>query len=114
MSDESVLEYLRSLRARYMQFWPLTDLLEKMMADIEQIKADVAALQDAEAAAASELGQLADLVTAMRQSGAAAVTDEQLAELHDSLQSVTTALTAATQSAQTETEPPHPEQQATA
>lgn len=105
-------DYLRALRAKYLKFWPLTELLEKMMADIEQIKADVAALQDAGAAAANELQALVDTVAALKEGGANAVTDEQLANLHDNLQSVTTALTAATQSAQTEVAPPHPEQQA--
>jgi uncharacterized coiled-coil protein SlyX len=37
------------------------------------------------------------------------VTEEQLNNLHDSLQSVTTQLTAATQAAD-EAEPPHPQQ----
>lgn len=80
------------------------------MADIEQIKADVAALQDAGAAAANELQALVDTVAALKEAGPGAVTEDQLNALHDNLQSVTTALTAATQSAQTQVEPPHPEQ----
>ena len=96
-------DYLKALRAKYLKFWPLTELLEKMMADIEQIQADIAALQDAEAAAANELQDLADLISQLREAGASAVTDAQLEQLHDSLQSVTTQLTAATQSAQTQT-----------
>jgi hypothetical protein len=103
---DDVFDYLRQLRARYLQFWPLTDLLEKMMADIAQIQADIAALKDAEAAAANELETLANLITTMQ---AGTVTQAQLDEIHDSLQSVTTQLTAATQAAQT-AEPPHPAQ----
>ena len=105
-----MIEYLRALRTKFLPLWNLTEILEKMMADIAQIQADVAALQDAGAAAANELQTLVDTVTSLREAGASAVTDEQLDALHDNLQSVTTALTAATQSAQTETEPPHPEQ----
>jgi multidrug resistance efflux pump len=104
--DDEMLDYLKQLRARYMQFWPLTDLLEKMMADIAQIQADIAALKDAEAAAADELERLANLLTSMQ---AGTVTQAQLDEIHDSLQSVTTQLTAATQAAMA-SEPPHAEQ----
>jgi uncharacterized coiled-coil protein SlyX len=102
--DDEMLDYLKTLRARYLQFWPLTDLLEKIMADIAQIKADVAALQDAQAAAANELESLTNII-AQLQAGTP-VSEEQLEALHESLQSVTTSLTAATQAARS-AEPPH-------
>ena len=113
-----MLDYLKALRTKYLKFWPLTELLEKMMADIAQIQADVAALQDAGAAAANELQDLADTVAQLREAGADNISDADLEQLHDNLQSVTTSLTAATQSAQTQSEPPaappvdppHPEQ----
>jgi hypothetical protein len=108
MSDDEMLDYLKTLRGKYLKFWPLTELLEKMMADIAQIQADVAALKDAEAAAADELEKLANLLGSLQ---AGQVTQAQLDELHDNLQSVTTQLVAATQSAQA-AEPPHPEQTA--
>jgi multidrug resistance efflux pump len=95
--DDEMRSYLKALREKYLWFWPLTDLLEKMMADIAQIQADVKALQDAEAAAANELQALADSVAELQ---AGAVSQEQIENLHDSLQSVTTSLVAATQSAQ--------------
>jgi hypothetical protein len=88
-------------------FWPVLDILETMMTDISQIQADVAALQDAEAAAADELATLASQVNAMREAGANNVSDEDLAQLHDNLQSVTSALTLATESAQQSA--PHPD-----
>lgn len=101
----------QQLKAMYEKlWWPLTDRLEKIMADLTQIQNDVAALKDAQAAAADELEALANQVNDLRNAGADNVSDEDLATLHDNLQSVTTALTAATQSARTSTDPPHPEQ----
>lgn len=98
-----MLDYLRTLRTKYLKFWPLTNLLEAMMADIEQIKADVKALQDAQAAAADELEDLTNIVAELQ---AGTVTQAQLDNLHESLQSVTSQLTAATQAAD-QAEPPH-------
>jgi uncharacterized coiled-coil protein SlyX len=104
VGDTEMLDYLKALRTKYLKFWPLTDLLEKMMADIAQIQADIAALQDASAAAANELEDLTGIIAELQ--AGQTLTPEQLDALHDSLQSVTTSLTAATQAAD-QAEPPH-------
>jgi len=81
------------------------------MADVEQIKQDILDLQAAQVGAVGELQALADQVAALKDAGASAVTDEQLAVLHDNLQSVTSALVTATQQAQGGGEaPPEPTQ----
>jgi uncharacterized coiled-coil protein SlyX len=98
------MEYLRSLRSKWLDLWNLTTIVEDMMATIDQIQADVAALQDASAAAANELEDLTNIISELQ--AGVPVTEEQLNNLHDSLQSVTTQLTAATQAAD-ESEPPH-------
>lgn len=69
------------------------------MADVEQIKQDIADLQAAESGAVSELEALADQVAQLKDAGASAVTDDQLEELHNNLQAVTSGLVEATQSA---------------
>jgi multidrug resistance efflux pump len=99
-------KYLHTLRRRRLYLWPLTQILEEVMADIAQIQADITALQNAEHAAVAELQTLADQVASLE---AGAVTAEQLDALHDNLQSVTSSLVAATQSAQAEV--PHPDQE---
>jgi hypothetical protein len=75
------------------------------MADIAQIQSDIVALQNAEHAAVTELQALADMVASLE---AGTITTEQLNELHDNLQSVTSSLVAATQSAQAEAGQPTP------
>ena len=79
------------------------------MADITQIQADIAALEAAQAAASTELRELADMVSTLQ---ASTVTDEQLSELHDKLAAVTSSLVDATQDAEVQSGQPHPEQQA--
>src|SRR5215469_12346958 len=101
--DPKDIEYLRTLRFKELDLWPLSIILENVLATLDQIQADIAALQDASAAAATELQQLADQVSQLQ---AGQVTQAQIDNLHDSLQSVTSSLVSATQSAQTQTEPP--------
>jgi hypothetical protein len=86
-----------------MRLWKLTEYVETMMADIAQIQADVAALQDAGAVAAQELQQLTDMVQTLQ---AGAVTQEQLDNLHESLQGVTTKLVDAANAADAGAGPP--------
>jgi hypothetical protein len=78
------------------------------MADVEQIRADITALQDAEAAASGELQTLADQVAALRQAGASNITDADLEQLHENIQAVTSGLVAATQQAQESANPAPP------
>ena len=74
------------------------------MADVEQIKADIAELQAAEAAAVTELQTLADQVQALKEAGADNVSQADLDQLHDNIQAVTSSLASATQAAQSSTE----------
>jgi hypothetical protein len=63
----------------------------------EQIKADVAALQAASAAAADQIGVLTDQVLALQ---AGQITDDQIANLHDALAGVTSELVSAVDESQ--------------
>jgi type II secretory pathway component PulM len=100
------VKYLHTLRRRRLYLWPLTTILEDLMADITQIQSDITALQNAEHAAVAELQALADMVASLE---AGNVTAEQLDELHGNLQAVTSGLVAATQSAQAGAGQPHPD-----
>lgn len=66
-------------------------------AQVDQIKADVAALQAASAAAANQIGVLTDQVLALQ---AGEITDDQIANLHNALQAVTSELVAAVEESQ--------------
>ena len=76
------------------------------MADVEQIKSDIEALQAAEADAVEELQTLADQVEALKNAGASNVSDAVLEQLHENIQAVTTGLRAGVQAAQEETGQP--------
>jgi hypothetical protein len=70
---------------------------------VDQIKADVAALQDASAAAADQIAALTDQVLALQ---AGTITDDQINNLHDALAGVTAELVAAVESSQDALTPP--------
>ena len=73
-------------------------------ASVDQIKADVAALQDASAAAADQIATLTDQVLALQ---AGEITDDQIANLHKALADVTSELVTAVEESQAAlTEPP--------
>ena len=76
------------------------------MADVEQIKSDIEALQAAEADAVEELQTLADQVAALKDAGASNVSDADLEQLHNNIQAVTSGLRAGVQSAQESTGQP--------
>lgn len=91
---------VNSVRFRKQYGWFLTYILERLMADVAQIKQDITDLQGAQAGAVNELQTLADQVAQLQSAGADAITDAQLEELHNNLQSVTSALSQATSEAQ--------------
>ena len=64
---------------------------------IDQIKADVAALQDAGAAAADHIANLTDQILALQ---AGDITDEQITNLHNALVAVTDDLVKAVEDSQ--------------
>lgn len=64
---------------------------------VEQIKADVAALQAASAAAADQIGVLTDQILALQEGQ---ITDDQISNLHDALGAVTAELVAAVEESQ--------------
>jgi hypothetical protein len=64
---------------------------------IDQIKTDVAALQMASAAAADQIAALTDQILAL-QTGE--ITDDQITNLHDALEAVTTELVSAVEASQ--------------
>jgi hypothetical protein len=66
-------------------------------AQIDQIKNDVAALQAASAAAADQIAALTDQVLALQ---AGDITDDQITNLHDALQAVTSELVTAVEQSQ--------------
>jgi hypothetical protein len=70
---------------------------------VEQIKADVAALQAASAAAADQIAALTDQVLALQ---AGQITDDQIANLHDALVDVTSELVAAVEESEDAVAPP--------
>ena len=78
------------------------------MADVEQIKSDIEALQAAEADAVEELQTLADQVQALKDAGASNVSDADLEQLHDNIQAVTSGLRSGVQAAQESTGQPTP------
>jgi mRNA-degrading endonuclease toxin of MazEF toxin-antitoxin module len=67
-------------------------------AQIDQIKNDVAALQMASAAAAEQIATLTNQILALQ---AGDITDEQITNLHDALQAVTSELVTAVEESQT-------------
>jgi hypothetical protein len=70
---------------------------------VAQIKADVAALQVASAAAADQVAELTDQVLALQ---AGQITDDQIANLHDALVGVTSELVAAVEESEDALAPP--------
>jgi multidrug resistance efflux pump len=68
----------------------------------EQIKADVAALQAASAAAADQIANLTDQVLELQEG---TITDDQITNLHDALAAVTAELVAAVESSQDALQP---------
>jgi len=66
-------------------------------ATIDQIKTDVAALQNASAAAATQISALTDQVLALE---AGQITDEQLTNLHNALADVTSELVTSVEDSQ--------------
>lgn len=67
------------------------------MADTQQIKDDVAALQAASAAAADQIAVLTDQVLALQ---AGQITDDQINNLHEALAAVTSELVTAVEQSQ--------------
>jgi hypothetical protein len=67
------------------------------MADTDQIKADVEALQAASAAAANQIAVLTDQVLALE---AGQITDDQITNLHNALADVTSELVKAVEDSQ--------------
>lgn len=106
---EKPVEYLRALVSRASTVISEISLWRKhIMADVEQIKTDIAALQQAQAAASAELGELANMVETLQ---AGTVTQDQLDALHDRLAAVTSSLVSSVQDAEIQSGQPHPEQQ---
>jgi hypothetical protein len=66
-------------------------------AQVDQIKNDVIALQDASAAASDQIGVLTDQVLALQ---VGQITDEQITNLHNALAAVTSELVTAVEESQ--------------
>lgn len=66
-------------------------------ASIDQIKADVAALQAASAAASSQIATLTDQILSLQEGQ---ITDDQITNLHDALAAVTSELVTAVEDSQ--------------
>ena len=72
-------------------------------ASVDQIKTDVAALQNASAAAADQIATLTDQVLALQ---AGEITDDQITNLHNALAAVTSELVTAVEQSQAALSPP--------